>query len=737
MNTTTSIGVESYLEQRFPTNVVLSLVSGAEIVQLGASEFEHKGATDIWVGPANRNAAIPAQIQSDMAEALAMTLSSGQVDCKVSPNIRQQQYERMIGYVVCPHVFRLLTHYSPISFHPASIIFETPNHAELMEKVGARAMITGVLDELLALAKAQECTFPADFRETTLRRMTQPQETNSTMWLDFESKRPMEIETYLGSPLKLAQEVGVSVPRIETLYAILHHLNITNRNRPAASTTPIPPQAIQPQPPPRLASAPLPRGPPGPGGPMINGNGPMMNGNGPMMNGNGPMMNGNGPMMKGGPRAGSRAPSINGAPPPMRRGPPPGANGYPPRMNGAPNGQRRSSFDDNDLGEFSHLMLYDDMLDGGVPSGPYESAGSSSNNLSLRERELMLRQRELQIREQELNMRRGPPGPGPMPGMGRGRPPPPASNAGYDDEDDEDDYFDPMGGRGPGQMADPDNFDMMSVTSRRNRKMPSASQIRKNPEGFTPGAGGGRSRNPFTRPGANKNRTSARLMADVPGLHDSIMNNPLLGYSSNRYADVDRGAMGAQSRTNSLTAARLDEMGGGMGGGYGAYPAPNPRRISQSPGNPLSPGPRPMGRPSPPNGYAPNGINGMPSNGMNGMPPNGMNGMPPNGMNGMPPNGMNGMPPNGMNGMPPNGRPSPPGMRQPVPRHPPGHGNAVAPQQVEQHAGVSNLYPPKSRHQVRSLTGSASASSGNIDSEKNSAHSSQSSIGPRPPVGVR
>jgi ketopantoate reductase len=99
MNTTHSIGVESYLEQRFPTNVVLSLVSGAEIVQLGASEFEHKGATDIWVGPANRNAAIPAQIQSDMAEALAMTLSSGQVDCKVSPNIRQQQYERMIGYV--------------------------------------------------------------------------------------------------------------------------------------------------------------------------------------------------------------------------------------------------------------------------------------------------------------------------------------------------------------------------------------------------------------------------------------------------------------------------------------------------------------------------------------------------------------------------------------------------------------------------------------------------------------
>ena len=100
MNTTHSLGVESYLEQRFPTNVVLSLVSGAEISQIGSSEFEHKGATDIWVGPANKNPSIPPQIQSDMAEALAMTLGSGQVDCKVSPNIRQQQFERMIGYVI-------------------------------------------------------------------------------------------------------------------------------------------------------------------------------------------------------------------------------------------------------------------------------------------------------------------------------------------------------------------------------------------------------------------------------------------------------------------------------------------------------------------------------------------------------------------------------------------------------------------------------------------------------------
>jgi hypothetical protein len=101
-------------------------------------------------------------------------------------------------------------------------------------------------------------------------------------------------------------------------------------------------------------------------------------------------------------------------------------------------------------------------------------------------------------------------------------------------------------------------------------------------------------------------------------------------------------------------------------------------------------------------------------------------------------------PPNGgymPNGMPNGNGPSPSsGMRQPIPRYPPGQGNQVAPYQVEQHAGVSNLYPSKGPQNVRSLTGSASASAGSgssgLDSE-NSAHSSQSSFGHRPPIGVR
>jgi hypothetical protein len=382
---------------------------------------------------------------------------------------------------------------------------------------------------------------------------------------------------------------------------------------------------------------------------------------------------------------------MTGPPPGMRRGPPP-MNGGPPNGYGRPmtsngyasrNQSRRGSMEGNDLEEFSHLMLYGD-----IPESGESAYGGDNTDVGLREREFMLRQRELALREQEMRMRRGG-------GNGGGRRGPSVRNGGFDDEDD-DDFFDPMDAP-PGPMIDPDNFDMMSVTNRRNRRQPSASQLRKNPE--ADGSFGQRLSGRAMRPGHPRNRSSARMVSQVPNMRDSLMDDPLMGYSSNRYGNVDRHELGTESRTNSLTASRLDELQYGNGAPMNG---PNPsyqRRTSQSPGAPFSPQfGRGNGRPSPPNGYM-----GGPSVG---------------------------------------GRPSPPGgMRQNGPYPPPGQGNSIAPQQVEQYAGVSALHPPKGPVNTRSLTGSASASMGsgesaNIDSEP-SAHSSTSSLGPRPPMGVR
>lgn len=527
----------------------------------------------------------------------------------------------------------------PIAFYPAGVLFDTSNNAHLLEKVGVRQLVTGVIDELVELASAHGCSFSGDFRQRIIEKMVAPDSPN-TMYQDYQSRRPMEFETYLGSPIKLAAESGIRVPRIETLYAMLHHANTLNLSRPRQGDSP-PPVLAQP-PPPRMSSAP-PQKPP---------------------------MNGN---MRG-------ARSSSGLMPP-RRGPPVPSMSRPPSAqppSAAARMPREPSLED--LGEFSHLVVYDELENGqngypdmaGAHAPPHPPPTPSAAELSLRERELALRQRELTVREHETRMR-GPPPP---------RRAPPRSTF---DEDDGEDLFDSTDSLPAVPQIDPDNVDMMSLTSRKARRTPNPSQVRRNPEinlnnrpasGFSRYFGGG-----------GRKRTSDRIMQEIPGLHESLMDNPMMGYSSNRFGAVDRNQMHAGSRTNSMTTTRM--------GDAPPYPYPPSRRNSHSPAAPF-PGPR-MGRP----------ITADQSLG------------PP--------------PPGGPHG----GHPSPPGnMRAPVPRYPPGHGNAMGPQQVEQHYGVSNPYSNKGTPKHRSLTGSASASaesgdsgaSANID-PGNSAHSSQISLG--------
>ncbi|KAL1887336.1 hypothetical protein Cpir12675_006587 [Ceratocystis pirilliformis] len=548
VNTTSTLGVESALEERFPTNIVLSLVSLADIVQLGQSEFEHRGGLDIWVGPANKNSSISPAVQDDMAQALAMTLSTGQVNCKVAPNIQQFQFERVVG---------------PAAFHPASVIFETSNHTQLLEKVGVKDLVHGIIDEMIQIANAHGCSFAPDFKQSVISDMTSSS-TESIMWQDFVAHRPMEVETFLGSPIKLAAEAGVPVPRISTVYAIMHNLNTVNRQGlPKVSingANPTGPAGMNPQT--RMSGA---------------------AGRGLMVNGNGMRP------QQGRPRNGPGVQSM-GPPPSMMPGGRRPPNGFRGPMGPSSRAQSRRGSMDGDLDEFAHLTLYEEGMDASIAEGP--------DSIDLRTRELQLRQRELALREQEMRMRRSAGGPNTR-RSGNLR------NSAHivDDDDDDDDYVDPTS-LPPMPMVDPDSVDMMSLTSRRIRKtLPSQSSIRRNPEADV---AAGQSRGSRFR--FNRGRTSASQIASIPVLGENILDDPLMAYSSNRYGNVDRGTMAASSRANSLTASHMQEY------------QINGRRTSNSPGTAYTASVRgmPPSRPSPPNGYPGPQMNGRPS------PPNGM-----------------------------------------------------------------------------------------------------------------
>src|SRR5437016_13536601 len=135
-----------------------------------------------------------------------------------------------------------------IAFHPTSVLFEASSHAELVQKPGVHELVSDVIDELLEIAALHRCVFPADFKAKTIENMLVPTSAPSTMYQDFTARRPMEVETYLGAPLQMAKNAGIKAPRIQTLYALLHHINSVAKDRPP------PPSPAMGQPPARIGS---------------------------------------------------------------------------------------------------------------------------------------------------------------------------------------------------------------------------------------------------------------------------------------------------------------------------------------------------------------------------------------------------------------------------------------------------------------------------------------------------
>jgi 2-dehydropantoate 2-reductase len=86
----------------------------------------------------------------------------------------------------------------------------------------ARAMVRGLMEEIGLLAKANGIALPADSVEAALAKVVRfPDETKSSMQLDYEKGRRTEIDLFIGYAVRAGRSLGVPVPLHDKLYAKL------------------------------------------------------------------------------------------------------------------------------------------------------------------------------------------------------------------------------------------------------------------------------------------------------------------------------------------------------------------------------------------------------------------------------------------------------------------------------------------------------------------------------------
>lgn len=111
-----------------------------------------------------------------------------------------------------------------IPFNGLSVVLNADT-SELISHPAMRALAEALMREVAAAASA--CGHPIDesFIQKMLADTAKLKSYRTSMRLDHDAGRPMEIEAIFGNPLRVARAAGAVSPRIETLYRQLKFLD--------------------------------------------------------------------------------------------------------------------------------------------------------------------------------------------------------------------------------------------------------------------------------------------------------------------------------------------------------------------------------------------------------------------------------------------------------------------------------------------------------------------------------
>jgi 2-dehydropantoate 2-reductase len=154
--------------------------------------------------PNNQPAGITA-----IVEQLSQTFEQAGIPTKQSDDLYLERWKKLIWN---------------IPFNGLSVVLNAQTN-ELMAHASTMKLVRDLMAEITQIAVAYGRTIPSSFIDQMLKLTAEMFPYKTSMKLDFDKGRAMEIETIFGNPLRAAQQVQVSTPKLGMLYQQLQYLN--------------------------------------------------------------------------------------------------------------------------------------------------------------------------------------------------------------------------------------------------------------------------------------------------------------------------------------------------------------------------------------------------------------------------------------------------------------------------------------------------------------------------------
>lgn len=218
------LGVEEPYREAFPSNPILSAVTVISAAQTQPGVIQQNRWTRISIGPFSGDEILENHPLSkeliDRRNTDATRSNARFVQLLKEGKVKDaEEYDEAGLQLVRWHKIAINA-----SMNPSAVLTAGCGNAEMSLDPELRIHLAGVMHEVLETApKVLGRPFPKSL--ATAEQILKSTERNTSgkpsMLLDWERGNPMELEVILGNPVRIARRKGISMPRLQTLYALI------------------------------------------------------------------------------------------------------------------------------------------------------------------------------------------------------------------------------------------------------------------------------------------------------------------------------------------------------------------------------------------------------------------------------------------------------------------------------------------------------------------------------------
>jgi 2-dehydropantoate 2-reductase len=190
--------IDAEIARAFPENELLSALALIGVGRTGAGQIQHQSLGMLILGryPTGMTPA---------GERLAQLFQASGVGCKLTEDVVGARWQKAVWNAV---------------FNPLSILGGVLDTQSIMQTPETRDLVRRAMLEVCAVATAAGHPIAPEHIDKLLSTTEQMGAYKTSMALDYENGRPIELEAILGNVVRTARTSGISTPVLDTLYAI-------------------------------------------------------------------------------------------------------------------------------------------------------------------------------------------------------------------------------------------------------------------------------------------------------------------------------------------------------------------------------------------------------------------------------------------------------------------------------------------------------------------------------------